>query len=164
MSSRPSRMAVLTLCLACLTGWGIAGYAADPAAPIGREFVSGVVGGLGGAVLAVISIEETAANLESRLTRTAMVIGSVTVLAGGGASVGVLACGKLLDAQGNVPACFLGGFIGGFASMWVEPLLYTLHVPEGITEFIGMMMLPIGPAIGATLGFNQPREAQAPGA
>ena len=158
MSIRAFRMTLLALCLACVGGWGVAAHAADPVAPIGWEFASGAVGGLGGSVLAVLAIDQAGPHLEGRLTRTAMVFASVSILAGSGAAVGVLAASKIMDVQGNVPACFLGGIAGGLASMWVEPLLYTLGVPEGITEFVGMMMLPIAPAIGATLGFNRARE------
>ena len=161
MSIRAFRMTLLALCLACVGGWGIAAHAADPAAPIGWEFASGAVGGLGGAVLAVLAIDQAGPHLEGRLARTAMVFGSVSLLAGSGGAVGVLAAGKIMDVRGNVPGCFLGGIVGGFASMWVEPLLYTLDVPEGITEFVGMMLLPVAPAIGATLGFNRTREASA---
>lgn len=148
-----ARAMIATLCVGLIGGLGVAGHA-DPA--VTWELASGVIGGLGGAALAVISIETVIPGLESRVARTAMVLGSVTVLAGTGAAVGVLVAGRLLDVQGKVPACFAGAIAGGFASMWIEPLLYALRVPEAITEFLGMLMLPIGPAIGATIGFNRP--------
>lgn len=154
--SRGARAAVLILCIACMTGLGVAGHANPSAATVSWEFASGVVGGLGGAALAVIWISETVDMLGSRLARTANVVGSVTVLGGTGAAVGVLAAARLLHASGNIRACFLGAFAGAFASMWLEPLLYAIRIPEGIAEFVGMLMLPIAPAIGATIGFNQP--------
>ena len=156
MSGERLRITFLLTCLALVCSFGVPGYAASPLATVAWEFASGAVGGLGGAALAVLWIADVNPTLEGRLIRTAMVIGSVSVLAGSGATVGVLAAGKLLDTQGNVSACFLGGFIGSFASMWVEPLLYTLRIPEEITEFFGMLMLPIVAAIGATIGFNGP--------
>jgi hypothetical protein len=42
-------------------------------------------------------------------------------------------------------------------SVFIEPLLYLLGVPEGTTEFLGLVLLPIAPAIGATIGFNWSR-------
>ncbi|MBN1857912.1 hypothetical protein JW848_01765 [Candidatus Bipolaricaulota bacterium] len=134
--------------------------AAPLSATVPIEFVSGVVGGLGGAVLAVMLISEINPTLEPRWARIGVVIGSVAVLGGAGAAIGVLAASKALHVQGDVSACALGGFIGGFASTWVEPLLYALGIPEGITEFVGMLMLPIAPALGATLGFNRRYQAE----
>ena len=42
----------------------------------------------------------------------------------------------------------------GLVSAFVEPLLYLLGIPEGTTEFLGFLFLPITPAVCATIGFN----------
>lgn len=56
--------------------------------------------------------------------------------------------------DGNAPGCLLGALVGGLASAFVEPLLYLLGIPEGTTELLGFLLLPIAPAVGATIGFN----------
>jgi len=129
-------------------------FAAPPAGQKLGQFGLGTLGGLAGAVLAVTAISEIAPQIESQAGSTAVVIGSLTVLDGLGAATGVLAAGRIWDMEGNVPATFLGGFLGGLASAFVEPLLYVIGIPEGWTEFFGMALLPILPAVGATLGFD----------
>ena len=114
----------------------------------------GTVGGLVGAVVAVTVISETAPLIESRFGKTAVVIGSLTVFDGLGAAAGVLAAGKIWDIDGNIGGCILGGLAGGLASAFTEPLLYLLGIPEDVTEFLGMALLPILPAVGAMLGFG----------
>ena len=114
----------------------------------------GIVGGLAGAVVAVSVISETAPLIESQFGKTAVVIGSLTVFDGLGAAAGVLAAGKIWEIDGNISSCILGGLAGGLASAFTEPLLYLLGVPEGVTEFLGMALLPILPAVGAMLGFG----------
>lgn len=114
----------------------------------------GTLGGLVGAVVAVTTIGEIAPQIESRFGKIAVVISSLTVFDGLGAAAGVLVAGKIWDIDGNVGGCILGGLAGGLASAFTEPLLYLLGIPEGITEFMGLAMLPLLPAIGAVLGFN----------
>ena len=114
----------------------------------------GTVGGLAGAVVAVTVIGEIAPQIESRFGKTAVVIGSLTVFDGLGAATGVLVAGKIWGTDGNISGCILGGLAGGLASAFTEPLLYLLGIPEGITEFLGMALLPILPAVGAILGFG----------
>ena len=114
----------------------------------------GTVGGLVGAIVAVTVISETAPLIESQLGKTAVVIGSLTVFDGLGAAAGVLAAGKIWDLDGNIGGCILGGLAGGLASAFTEPLLYLLGIPEGVTEFLGMALLPILPVAGAILGFG----------
>ncbi len=114
----------------------------------------GTLGGLVGAVLAVIAISEITPQIESWAGSTAVVVGSITVFDGVGAAAGVLAAGKVWNLAGNVPATFLGGFLGGLASAFVEPILYLIGIPEGWTEFFGMALLPVLPAVGATWGFD----------
>ncbi|MEE8593522.1 MAG: hypothetical protein V3T03_05300 [Candidatus Bipolaricaulota bacterium] len=114
----------------------------------------GIVGGLAGAVVAVSVISETAPLIESQFGKTAVVIGSLTVFDGLGAAAGILAAGKIWDIGGNISGCILGGLAGGLASAFTEPLLYSLGIPEGVTEFLGMALLPILPAVGAMLGFR----------
>jgi hypothetical protein len=33
-------------------------------------------------------------------------------------------------------------------------LLYLLGIPEGTSELLGFLFLPVAPAVGATIGFN----------
>lgn len=113
----------------------------------------GVVGGAVGATVAVVAIGEITPLLEPRVARVATVVVGLTVASGLGASAGVLAAGKLFDIEGNVRGCLLGGLLGGAASAFTEPLLYTLGIPEAVTEFLGMLFLPVLPAIGAMIGF-----------
>jgi len=114
----------------------------------------GMVGGLAGAIAAITAIAEIAPQFESGAAKTAVVIGSLTVLDGLGAAAGVLAAGKIWNTEGNVGACILGGLAGGLASAFTEPLLYLVGVREGVTEFLGLSLLPILPAVGAVLGFG----------
>jgi len=114
----------------------------------------GTVGGILGAAVAVTVIAETAPQIESRFGKIAVVVGSLTVFDGLGAAAGVLVAGKIWDTEGNVGGCILGGMAGGLASAFTEPLLYLLGIPEGITEFLGMALLPILPTVGAMLGFR----------
>jgi len=114
----------------------------------------GIVGGLARAIVAVTAISETAPLIESQFGKTAVVIGSLTVFDGLGAAAGVLAAGKIWDIGGNISGCILGGLAGGLASAFTEPLLYLLGIPEDVTEFLGMALLPILPAVGAMLGFR----------
>jgi len=114
------------------------------------------VGGVAGAVVAITAIAEIGPQIESRMGKTALVIGSLTVLDGLGAAAGVLAAGKIWDIEGNIKSSILCGMAGGLASAFVEPLLYMIGIPEGWTEFFGMALLPILPALGATIGFGLP--------
>ena len=114
----------------------------------------GTVGGLIGAVVAVTVISEIAPQIESQFGKTAVVMGSLTVFDGLGAAAGVLAAGKIWDIDGNISGCILGGLAGGLASAFTEPLLYLLGIPEDVTEFLGMALLPILPTVGAMLGFD----------
>ena len=70
------------------------------------------------------------------------------------AAAGVLVAGKIWDIDGSVGGSILGGLAGGLASAFTEPLLYVLGVPAGWTEFLGLALLPILPALGAMLGFG----------
>lgn len=118
-------------------------------------FGLGTVGGLAGAVVAVIAIAEIGPRIDSPVGNTALVIGSLTVFDGLGAAAGVLTAGRIWDVDGNVSGSVLGGLAGGLGSAFVEPLLSIIGVPEGWTEFLGMALLPILPALGATFGFGQ---------
>jgi hypothetical protein len=130
--------------------------AASEAGEWATELLLGTAGGLGGGLLAITAIAEITPQLESRAGSIAVVVSSLTLGAGLGASVGVLAASRILDVEGNVRACLLGGALGGLASAFTEPLLYLIGIPEGITEFLGLTMIPILPAIGATIGFHRP--------
>ncbi len=119
------------------------------------QFGLGTLGGLAGAVVAITAIAEITPQIESRLGKTAVVVGSLTLFDGLAAAAGVLVAGKIWDIEGNVGGSILGGLAGGLASAFTEPLLYLLGVPEGWTEFLGLALLPILPALGAMLGFGQ---------
>ena len=119
------------------------------------QFGLATLGGVAGAVVAITVIAEVAPQFESRFGSTAVVIGSLTVFDGLGAAAGVLAAGRIWNIDGSVSGSILGGMAGGLASAFVEPLLYLIGIPEGWTEFLGMALLPILPALGATLGFGQ---------
>lgn len=138
----------LVLWMAVLPAWS-----ASPGIVAG-ELLGGTLGGVIGAGIGVVAIGEIAPTLESRAARVATVIAGVTFGGGLGAASGVLATSRLFDLEGNTAGCLLGGLVGGLASAFVEPFFYLLGVPENITEFLGMLFLPIAPAIGATIGFN----------
>lgn len=118
------------------------------------QFALGTLGGLAGAIVAVTAIAEIGPQIESRFGKTAVVIGSLTVFDGLAAATGVLVAGKIWEIDGNVGGSILGGLAGGLASAFTEPLLYLLGIPEGMTEFLGLALLPILPALGAMLGFG----------
>jgi len=119
------------------------------------QFGLGVLGGAVGAIVAITVISVGMEQIETRAGRVAAVIGSLTLFSGVGAAAGVLAGGRIWDIDGSVGGSILGGVAGGLASAFVEPLLYTIGIPEGWTEFFGMALLPILPALGATLGFGR---------
>ena len=84
--------------------------------------------------------------------------GLAAVGATGGAFVAITAIAQItpqLDSRFAKTAVVIGGLVGGFLSAFTEPILYTLGVPEGITEFVGFLMIPILPAIAATIGYNR---------
>jgi len=143
----------LSLWMAALPAWAV------PPGIIAGELLGGTLGGVIGAGIGVVAIAEIAPTLESRAARVGTVITGVTLGGGLGAMAGVLASGRLLGIEGNTAGCLLGGLAGGLASAFVEPFFYLLGVPENITEFLGMLFLPIAPAIGATIGFNLVRRA-----
>lgn len=128
--------------------------AATPSQAITVELLGGMLGGVAGVGLGIVAISSIAPDLESRAARIATVITGVTLGGGLGATAGVLAAGRLLSVQGNVRGCLLGALAGALASAFVEPLLYLLGIPEGTTELLGFLFLPIAPAVGATIGFN----------
>lgn len=128
--------------------------AATPSQVIAAELLGGMLGGVAGVGLGIVAIGLIAPDLESRAARVATVVTGVTLGGGLGATAGVLAAGRLLGVEGNAPGCLLGALAGGLASAFIEPLLYLLGIPEGTTEFLGMLFLPIAPAVGAAIGFN----------
>ena len=128
--------------------------AVTPTQAAAVEFLGGTLGGVVGVGLGVVAIGSITPNLESRAARIATVITGVTLGGGLGATAGVLAAGRLFGVQGNAQGCLLGALAGGLASAFVEPLLYLLGIPERTTEFLGFLLLPIAPAVGATIGFN----------
>jgi len=128
------------------------------AAPAGvwlAESGFAAVGATVGAFVAIAAIAQGTPQLESGLAKTAFVIGGLTLGSGTGAAAGTLIAGRLFHWEGNVRACLLGGLLGGFLSAFTEPILYTLGIPEDITEFFGFLMLPIIPAVGAVIGYNR---------
>ena len=119
------------------------------------QFGLGILGGVAGAVVAITVIAVAMEQIEPRAGRIAVVVGSLTLFSGVGAAAGVLAGGRIWDIDGSVGGSILGGLAGGLASAFTEPLLYLLGVPEGWTEFLGMALVPILPALGAMVGFEQ---------
>jgi len=150
---------VSVIVVLCCVLWiaSFPGGAAPSVGVVAGEMLGGTLGGLLGAAIAVTAIGEITPHLEPRAARVATVIAGVTLGCGAGAAVGVLGAGRVVDVEGNVTGCFLGAFAGGLASTFVEPIFYLLGVREGITEFLGMLSLPIAPAIGAVIGFNWTR-------
>lgn len=119
------------------------------------QFGLGILGGAAGAGVAITGISVGVEQIEPRAGRVAVVVSSLTLFSGVGAAAGVLAGGRIWDIDGSVGGSILGGLAGGLASAFTEPLLYMLGVPEGWTEFFGIALLPILPAVGAILGFGQ---------
>jgi len=150
---RISRTALVVALTVLIGAWPV--LATPRTSDIATELLLGTAGGLGGSLIAITAIAQIAPKLESRAARIGVVISSVTVGGGLGAAIGVLAAGKLLELEGDVPGCLIGGLLGSLASAFIEPLLYLFGIPEGITEFLGLAMLPVLPAVGAVLGFNR---------
>jgi len=115
----------------------------------------GLVGSLVGAATAVAAIAELTPQFETRAPRVAVVVGSLTVCSGLGGGVGVLAAARWAGFDGSVGGCLLGGLAGGFLSAFTEPIVYTLGASEPVGEFLGFVMLPVLPTVGATLGFSR---------
>ncbi len=132
--------------------------AVSPSGAVAVELLGGTLGGVVGAGLGVVAIGAIVEGLESRAARVATVITGVTVGGGLGAAGGVLTAGWLLGLEGSTAGCLIGALAGGLASAFVEPLFYMLGVREGVTELLGLLLLPIVPAVGATIGFNWPVE------
>jgi len=112
-----------------------------------------LLGASAGVAASIWAIAEVAPQIDSTLGKTAFVIGSLTVVDGLGAAMGVLAAARIWDREGHAGRSLLGGMAGGFLSALTEPILMTLGMPEGWTEFFGMVLLPVLPAVGALLGF-----------
>ena len=119
------------------------GLAAAPSRAVAGELLGGTLGGVVGVGLGIVAISSIAPMLEAREARIATII------------AGVLAAGRLLDVRGSVPGCFLGGLVGRLVSAFVVPFLSLFGIPEGTTEFLGMLLLPITSAIGVTVGFGR---------
>lgn len=149
------RTALVALLAAALV-WAAAApvLAASTDRPLAMEFLGGVLGGTVGVALGVAAIGQLTPLLSSRPARVAAVVSGVTLGGGLGATAGVLAAGKLLDVEGMPYGCVLGALAGGLLAAFVEPLLYLVGIPEETTEFLGLLLLPILPAAGATIGFN----------
>lgn len=126
--------------------------ALSPTGSILARLGLGAVGGVAGAATAVAVIAEVAPLFESGIGSTAVVIGSLTVFGGLGGSLGVLAASSLFGIEGDVRGCLLGGLAGGLASGFTEPIAYTLGIRPAVAEFLGFAMLPVLPAVGATIG------------
>jgi hypothetical protein len=131
------------------------GLVAAPSRAVAGELLGGTLGGVVGVGLGIVAISSIAPMLEAREARIATIIAGVTLEGGFGVTAGVLAAGRLLDVRGNVPGCFLGGLVGGLVSAFVVPFLSLFGIPEGTTEFLGMLLLPITSAIGVTVGFGR---------
>jgi len=127
----------------------------SPTVAVLAELGVGIVGGVAGTAVAVSVVGQVTPTFDSRAARIAAVIVSLTIFAGLGGSAGVLAAGRLFGVSGNVRACLIGGVAGGLLSAFVEPILYRLGVPAGITEFFGFILMPTLPAIGGTIGHNR---------
>ena len=143
-------VAILAVLLICSTASATSSWGQSSG-----QFGLATLGSMVGVVVAITAIAEVAPQFESGFGSTAVVIGSLTVFDGLGAAAGVLAAGKIWNIDGNVSGSILGGMAGGLASAFVEPLLYVIGIPEGWTEFLGMALLPILPALGVIVGFGQ---------
>lgn len=145
---------LLVTALVALIGCSAATATPSPGQQLG-QFGLGILGAVVGAAVAVAVISVSMENIEPRAGRVAVVVGSLTLFSGMGAATGVLAGGKIWNINGSVGGSILGGMVGGFACAFVEPLLYTIGIPEGWTEFLGMALIPILPALGAMVGFGR---------
>ena len=146
-------MKTVTTLLLILLFTAVTGLATPTALDWGLSLGGGTVGAAAGLAIALSATGEWIDTIDSRAGRMGVLFTSVAVGGGLGAGFGVLATARLRDLEGNVPICLLGGVAGALASLLTEPLLYLIGVPEGITEFAGMLLLPILPALSATLGF-----------
>ena len=127
--------------------------AASPAVVRMGSAGAALLGASAGVVVSISAIAEVTPQIDSPLGKTAFVIGSLTVVDGLGAAMGVLVAARIWDVDGHAGRSLLGGMAGGFLSALTEPILMTIGVPEGWTEFFGMILLPVLPALGALLGF-----------
>jgi hypothetical protein len=148
-------MRKLSLAVAVLVFVAVPAAAFSPTVVVLAELGVGIVGGIGGAAVAVTVIEHVTSGLEPRAAKIAVVVGALTIFAGLGGIAGVLAAGRLFGVQGNVAACFVGGLAGGLLTAFVEPILYGLGAPPGVSEFLGFILMPTLPAIGGTIGYNR---------
>ena len=147
-------MRFMTILVLILLAVAAPAVSVSPSWALGLELGGGVIGGGIGVAIAVTAIGEITPRLESAGASTLFVFTSVALCGGVGAGIGVLAAARSLGHVGNPGRCLIGGIVGGLASLLTEPLLSLLRVPEEITEFAGMLLLPILPAIGATIGFR----------
>ncbi len=118
------------------------------------EGAFGLLGGAAGTAFSIAAVGQLTPLVASPLGKTVVVVVTLALGAGTGASAGVLVAGEVLDVNARPLACLSGGLLGGLLAAFAEPILYLLGVPEAVAEFLGFALLPILPAIGATLGLN----------
>lgn len=118
------------------------------------EGALGLLGGAAGAAVSIAAVGQLTPLASSPLGGTAVVIATLALGTGVGASVGVLVASDILDLDARPLACLSGGLLGGLVAAFAEPILYLFGVPEAVAEFLGFALLPILPAVGATLGLN----------
>jgi len=148
MRPRIEALAVAILLAGCVSA------SANPT--FGEVLVEGtlsLLGGAAGAAFSIAAVGEIAPLVPSSQSGL-VVVATLALGTGVGASAGVLAAGDLLDLDARPLACLSGGLLGGLAAALAEPILYLLGVPEAVAEFLGFALLPILPAVGATLGLH----------
>ena len=149
-----ARLGALVMIVAVLTALS-AHASTDPSV---GEFLTegafGLLGGAAGAAFSVAAIGQLAPLVASPLAKTAVVVSALALGAGTGAAAGVLVAGDILDIDTRPLACLSGGLLGGLVAAFAEPILYLLGVPDAVAEFLGFALLPILPAVGATVGLN----------
>ncbi|MDD5264222.1 MAG: hypothetical protein PHU43_05215 [Candidatus Bipolaricaulis sp.] len=146
---------VEALALAAVVLWmGCLSTSASPTfGEILTEATLGLLGGAAGAALSIAAVGEIAPLVPSPLSGAA-VVATLALGTGAGASIGVLVAGDLLDRDARPLPCLVGGLLGGLAAALAEPILGVLGVPAPVAEFLGFALLPILPAVGATLGLH----------
>ncbi len=149
-----SRVRAIALVITILAA-GSASASASPAfGELLTEGAFGLLGAAAGTAFSIAAVGQLTPLVSSPFVGTAVVVATLALGTGAGASAGVLVAGDILDLDARPLACLSGGLLGGLVAAFAEPILYLLGVPEAVAEFLGFALLPILPAVGATVALN----------
>ncbi len=149
-----SRIGASALVIMILAAGAVPASASSAFGELLTEGALGLLGAAAGAAVSIAAVGQLTPLASSPLGGAAVVIATLALGTGVGASAGILAASDILDLDARPLACLSGGLLGGLVAAFAEPILYLFGVPEAVAEFLGFALLPILPAVGATVALN----------